>query len=156
MKSTLTNTCMIECNLQTLFDYVTQPWNWHEWHPNSLSAIKNTDRLKAGDQFEEDILLRPLDPLPLKIKRHSVYDVLESTPYKKWVVEGTMPNGIIRIIYEFEMIGEQKTYFKRTLIFNTKGSYLLLHPVLYRYLKKTSKIAVNNLKRHCEHYFTNN
>lgn len=147
MKSTLTNIITINCNITQLFDYVTQPWLWHEWHPNSISALRNTQILKAGDQFEEDILLTPFTPLPIKIKKHSVYDVLESIPNQKWMVEGKMNNGMIRIIYEFYALSEHSTEFKRRLIFNTRGSYNLLHPILYRYLKKTSAIALHNLKQ---------
>lgn len=153
MKSILKNTTVINCAIDALFDYVTQPWLWHEWHPNSISAVKNKNPLKVGDQFAEEIELTPLTPLPIKIKKHSVYDVLESKPNEKWIVEGNMKNGKIRIKYEFYARSASTTEFKRTLIFYTKGSYNLLHPILYRYLKKTSAIAVANLKHTCETKF---
>ena len=154
MKSILSNKIVIDCTVSDIFDYVTQPWLWHEWHPNSISAVRKKHPLKAGDQFEEDIELSPLEPLPIKIKKHSIYDVLESKPNEKWIVEGAMSNGKIRIKYEFYALSETSTEFKRTLMFNTKGAYNLLHPILYRYLKRTSSLAIHRLKETCESKFS--
>ena len=32
----LYNEIEIHCTAEKLFNYVTQPWRWHEWHPASV------------------------------------------------------------------------------------------------------------------------
>ena len=38
MQRVIENTIDIARSPQQVFDYVTQPWRWHEWHPSSRSA----------------------------------------------------------------------------------------------------------------------
>ena len=46
----------IKAPTDAVYDYVTQPDRWHEWHPTSLSAdTGTTGSLPAGARFTEFI-----------------------------------------------------------------------------------------------------
>ena len=34
----------IQAPIEVIYDYVTQPDRWHEWHPTSLSADRSEER----------------------------------------------------------------------------------------------------------------
>lgn len=141
------NKMEIQCGVQALFNYVTQPWLWHEWHPNSISATKNSNVLKVGDTFQEIIRLKPLDPLPVIFNRETSYTVLVSKPDTQWIVEGKTNNGSLRIQYDFEHISENCVLFKRTLSFKVEGHLRVIAYFLVKNMKKTSVIALDNLKK---------
>lgn len=141
------NKMEIRCSAQALFNYVTQPWLWHEWHPNSISATENLNGLKVGDTFQEMIRLKPLDPLPVIFNRETSYTVLVSQPDMQWIVEGKTNNGALRIQYDFEQISENRVLFKRTLSFKVEGHLRVMSYFLVKNMKKTSVIALDNLKR---------
>ena len=141
------NKMEICCSAQALFNYVTQPWLWHEWHPNSISATENLNGLKVGDTFQEMIRLKPLDPLPVIFNRETSYTVLVSQPDTQWIVEGKTNNGALRIQYDFEKISENRVLFKRTLSFKVEGHLRVMSYFLVKNMKKTSVIALDNLKK---------
>lgn len=141
------NKMEIQCSAQALFNYVTQPWLWHEWHPNSISATESSNGLKVGDTFQEMIRLKPLDPLPIIFNRETSYTVLVSQPDTQWIVEGKTNNGALRIQYDFEKISENRVLFKRTLSFKVEGHLRVMSYFLVKNMKKTSVIALDNLKK---------
>ena len=141
------NKMEIQCSAQALFNYVTQPWLWHEWHPNSISATESSNGLKVGDTFQEMIRLKPLDPLPVIFNRETSYTVLVSQPDTQWIVEGKTNNGALRIQYDFEKISENRVLFKRTLSFKVEGHLRVMSYFLVKNMKKTSVIALDNLKK---------
>lgn len=141
------NKMEIQCSAQALFNYVTQPWLWHEWHPNSISATESSNGLKVGDTFQEMIRLKPLGPLPVIFNRETSYTVLVSQPDTQWIVEGKTNNGALRIQYDFEQISENRVLFKRTLSFKVEGHLRVMSYFLVKNMKKTSVIALDNLKR---------
>src|SRR5688500_6061105 len=86
----LQHTLQLVCAPLALYDYVTQLWRWHEWHPSSRHARAAVDRLQAGDEFEEEIELQPLAPWPPTLRRQTHYRVLEAQPGVQWEAEGRM------------------------------------------------------------------
>ena len=138
------NKMEIQCSAQALFNYVTQPWLWH---PNSISATESSNGLKVGDTFQEMIRLKPLDPLPVIFNRETSYTVLVSQPDTQWIVEGKTNNGALRIQYDFEKISENRVLFKRTLSFKVEGHLRVISYFLVKNMKKTSVIALDNLKK---------
>jgi len=148
MPASMTHDIKIRVPAEILFNYVTQPWLWHEWHPSSLSARSAQGTLAPGDRFEEVIELRPLAPLPLRLVRQVRYTVLESMPYSSWQAEGHLSGGWLRIRYTFEPAEETGavTHFCRTLTFGSTGVMGLLHPFLRLKMKKISAQAMRNLK----------
>lgn len=149
MSTTLQHAASIACPPETLYAYVTQPWRWHEWHPSSRSAQATVQALAVGDGFDEVIELQPFAPLPLTLRRDVRYRVLEAEPPRRWVVEGRMRSGWLRISYAFapESGG---TRFERTLEYRAEGALRLLLPLLRRRNAAMSVLALENLKRRME------
>jgi hypothetical protein len=139
------NEIEIAVSAENLFNYVTQPWRWHEWHPSSQSAKAGHSFLATGDEFEEVIEVWPLAPLPPRLLRTTQYSVTESVPFHTWEAEGTMKNGWLRIRYDFEE-KDGFTVFTRTLDFGVKGPNRVLMPLLKMKMERISMVALNNLK----------
>jgi hypothetical protein len=146
MPVTIHNEIEIAVTAKDLFNYVTQPWLWHEWHPSSKSAKAAHSFLATGDEFEEVIEAQPLAPLPPRLVRTTRYEVIESVPFHTWAAEGQMKDGWIRIRYDFEEKGSV-TFFGRTLDFSIRGPTRILLPMLKSNMEKLSLVALNNLKQ---------
>ncbi|CAK9066364.1 HTH-type transcriptional regulator VqsM (Virulence and quorum sensing modulator protein), partial [Durusdinium trenchii] len=97
-----------------VYDYVTQPWCWHEWHPSSQSAVSDVDVLGVGDTFDEVIRLQPLSPLPLNIRRQTHYRVVLAEPGVSFEVRGETGDGDLTIHYDLVRVDEG-TLFRRAL-----------------------------------------
>lgn len=149
MSTMLRNAVSIACPPEVLYAYVTQPWRWHEWHPSSRSARADAQTLAVGDGFDEVIELQPFAPLPSTLRRDVRYRVCEAEPGRRWVVEGTMRSGWLRISYQFEPDGNG-TRFERTLEYRAQGALRLLLPILRRRNAALSVLALDNLRRRFE------
>jgi hypothetical protein len=145
MPVSIHNEIEIAVTAEDLFNYVTQPWLWHEWHPNSKSARAAHSFLATGDEFDEIIEVQLLPPLPLRMTRRTAYTVTESVPFQTWETEGRMKDGWVRIRYDFEEKGGV-TFFSRTLDFDVNGLNRVLLPLLKLKMEKLSMVALNNLK----------
>lgn len=140
------NEIKIAVPAEDLFNYVTQPWRWHEWHPSSRSATAAHSFLATGDEFEEIIEVQPLAPLPPSMIRKTRYSVTESVPFHTWEAEGIMKNGRLRIRYDFEE-KNGVTRFVRLLEFEVTGPNRILLPFLKLKMEKISMLALTNLKQ---------
>ncbi len=149
MSVTLKNTIQIAAPCEPVFDYVTQPWLWHDWHPNSLSARAAVERLQVGNHFDEEIEVQPLAPLPPRLHRQTRYVVEASDPPRHWQVRGDTGDGWLVIRYDLSADGNQ-TRFERTLTFDVRWPTRLLLPALKRQMRTTSALALENLKRKLE------
>jgi uncharacterized protein YndB with AHSA1/START domain len=152
MPAGMTHDIRIRVPADILFEYLTQPRLWHEWHPSSRLALTSHSTLAPGDRFEEVIELRPLAPLPPRLIRQVRYTVIESTPCQSWQVKGELSGGWLRIRYTFEPAEETGavTRFSRTLTFGTTGVMRPLQPFLQMKMKKISAQAMRNLKTRME------
>ena len=149
MQEIICNTVEMACTPEQLYAYVTQPWLWHEWHPNSQSAQAEVSVLCAGDEFSESVVLQPLSPLPLTLRRATRYQVQDAVPAKFWRVSGKMRDGWLQIQYEFEP-SATGTRFTRTLTFSATGLSALMMPLLRRRMRAMSVVALTNLKQRME------
>lgn len=133
----------IEAPVQKVFDYVSRPDLWHEWHPASTSAELPRAPLQQGDRFREIITVAyPL----VKIRRHTEYRVTESKPSVLWEVQGESSLFNLTIHYEF-MAKERGTLFQRTLTYSVKGLLAWFEPLLVRpKIRRQSALALKNLK----------
>ena len=152
MPVTISNEIDIEVSPDTLFNYVTQPWLWHEWHPSSRSAQSEHSVLAEGDGFDEVIEVQPLAPLPPRLRKSTRYVVTESRPGDSWEVKGKMKDGWLRIRYDFSEIPGTPglTHFHRTLEFDVWGLNRLFLPFLKRKMAKISPLAMASLKQRME------
>lgn len=150
MQRVIENEIVIACAPQRVYDYVTQPWCWHEWHPSSQSAVGDADILQVGASFDEVICLQPLSPLPLTIRRHTHYQVVQAELGKCWEVRGETSGGGLSIRYEFYETQHGGTRFFRRLRYQVTGVMRVVEPLLYPRMKKLSSVALDNLRRKLE------
>lgn len=143
MSFSIHNEIEIRVTAKALFNYVTQPWSWHEWLPGSLSARASHSFLATGDEFTEQVEVRPLGPR--RISRTIDYTVTESVPFHTWEAEGKMKDGWIRLRFDFEEKGDV-TFFARTVDMNATGFSRVLLTLLKPKMEKLSMVALNNLK----------
>ncbi len=145
----MTHEIEIGCSPEALFRYVTQPWLWHEWHPDSRGAQAHHPVLAAGDSFDETIAIQPLHPLPLTIIRHPHYIVRESVPFSTWSVDGTFSDGALSFRYDIAP-SSAGALFRRTMQFEVTGPMRLLVPLVRRKQERKSLVALAALKRRLE------
>jgi len=145
MPISIHNEIEIAATARDLYNYVTQPWRWHEWHPNSRSATSAHGALETGDEFSEQVEIQPLFPSLAPMKRSIAYTVTQSVPFQTWEVEGQIKDGRIRIRYDFEEKGGV-TFFSRCVDMDVTGMTRMLLPLLKLRMEKLSMIALTNLK----------
>ncbi len=145
----LVNDIHIHRPQQEIFSYVTQPWRWHEWHPASESATASHTVLRVGDGFDEVVSMRPFALLPLRMRQHLRWTVVQSQAPHMWEVQGTSSTIDVRVRYELD--ATQGTLFRRTFHFTVKGwmRHIGRSFVLPR-MAKQSEIALQNLKHTLE------
>ena len=104
-----------------VYDYVTRPLRWKEWHHSSLAVQEVADEsLVAGRRFEEDV-----DAAGRRC--HLQWMVEESRAGQRWRASAYMEDGsTVRLTYEFEAAGAG-TRFTRTLEY-------VLAPVVLRWV----------------------
>ena len=147
--------CLIETEVvigrppEAVFDYVSQPWRWHEWHPGSRSAQRLEGSLTAGRRFREVAAVRPVAFLPLALRSELSYVVVEHARPRAWEVRGTSPRIDLSIRYELAEDGG--TRVRRVFRYDVKGVAALIEPVLLRArMRAQSRVALLRLKRRLE------
>lgn len=130
-----------------VFDYVTRPDLWHEWHPASQSATLPRTPLQVGDEFDEVICISyPF----FDIQRATHYRVTQSDRAARWEAKGTSSLFDLTVHYDFEVRGEG-TLFMRTLTYTIKGLMAVLNPLIVRpRMRYQSVAALQNLKHKLE------
>jgi hypothetical protein len=145
MSISIHNEIEIAVSAKDLYNYVTQPWHWHEWHPASKSARAAHSYLASGDEFTEVVEIQSLVPLFPAMKRNVAWSVTESVPFHTWEAEGQAKDGRVRLRYDFEEKGGV-TFFSRCLDLDVTGFTRILLPLLKLRMEKHSMIALTNLK----------
>ena len=129
----------IQAPVEVVYDYVTQPDRWHEWHPTSLSAeTGTTGSLPCGARFTEVIdLLGVRVPMSYRVqiaRRPSEF----KTVFTSLAVDGS--------IHYFLQAHRGGTVFKRVLTYETE----LQLATLYERMVELSAIALDQLKHRLE------
>lgn len=134
----------IHASTQAVYDYVTRPALWKEWHPASLGAQEHAaESLGAGARFEEDIL-------SAGIKRHLRWTVEQAEPGVRWAASAVMDDGsTVNLLYRFEGRNTGMN-FTRTLRYQVKPLHLRIVNALFmwRRVQAESRLALSNLTRH--------
>ncbi|MDN6864926.1 MULTISPECIES: SRPBCC family protein [Pseudomonas] len=130
----------INAPLATVYDYVTQPDRWHEWHPTSLGAETGTSgSLGAGSRFTEMIdLLGVRVPMSYRVQIARRPDEFKCV-FTSLVVDGS--------IHYFLQPFRDGTLFKRVLTYETELQLATLHERMH----ELSAIALDRLKQRLEH-----
>lgn len=135
----------IDKPIQQVFDYVTTPAHWPQWHPASLRVSGATDHsLQVGERVSETIRVAGRGDV-------AVWTVIEWQPPTRWVIEGQAKGGRATLGYRLTP-RSGGTLFERELL------YTVTHPVLricdkvfMRYFMKIqSATALRRLKQRLE------
>jgi uncharacterized protein YndB with AHSA1/START domain len=77
----------IQCPVERVFDFVTTPGHWPDWHPSSLGVSGATDHsLLVGEQVTERILVAGR-------RGEVVWTVREREAPRRWVIDGVITTG---------------------------------------------------------------
>ena len=129
----------IQALIDAVYDYVTQPDRWHEWHPTSLGADTGTSgSLPAGQRFTETIDL-------LGVRVPMSYRVQIAVPPRefKTVFTSLAVDGSIHYLLQPQGSG---TLFTRVLSYETE---LQLRTLQTR-MVELSEQAMDQLKQRLE------
>ncbi|WP_248749828.1 SRPBCC family protein [Pseudomonas sp. MWU15-20650] len=131
--------CFIQAPIETVYDYVTQPDRWHEWHPSSLSADTGTrGSLPVGSRFTEVIdLLGVRIPLAYRVQ------IARRPGEFKTVFTSLAVDGSIHYLLQAQRDG---TLFKRVLTYETELQLATLHQRMI----DLSTLALDQLKHRLE------
>ena len=129
----------IQAPIEVIYDYVTQPDRWHEWHPTSLSAdTGTTGSLPAGTRFTEII-----DLLGVRVPMSYRVQIARRPSEFKTVFTSLAVDGSIHYILQPHRDG---TLFKRVLTYETELQLATLHARMI----ELSGIALDQLKHRLE------
>lgn len=129
------NEVLINSPVQAVYDYVSQPDRWHEWHPVSLGAQRTSDEpLKVGDTFTEQIRLYGQE-------NQMNYRVDIASPPHEFKTSFTSPMIDGSIHYKLEQRGDS-TLFHRTLDYSI-DKYVV---ILKEGMQEVSGVALGNLQ----------
>ena len=129
----------IQAPIETVYDYVTQPDRWHEWHPTSLSAdTGTTGSLPAGARFTEFI-----DLLGVRVPMSYRVQVARRPGEFKTVFTSLAVDGSI---HYFLLPHQGGTLFKRVLTYETELQLATLHERMI----ELSAVALGQLKHRME------
>lgn len=92
-----------------VFDYVSTPARWPEWHPSSLGLEPGAEQpLPAGARFEEEIRAGGR-------RGHLSWTVRSAERPQLWVADAVASNGVrLRLTYRLQPLGAS-TRFERRL-----------------------------------------
>jgi uncharacterized protein YndB with AHSA1/START domain len=129
----------IQAPIDAVYDYVTQPDRWHEWHPTSLSAeTGTTGSLPAGARFTEFI-----DLLGIRVPMSYRVQIARPPSEFKTVFTSIAVDGSIHYFLQAHQDG---TLFKRVLIYETELQLASLHERMI----ELSAAALDQLKHRLE------
>ncbi len=137
-------TARIQAPIEEVFDYVTTPGNWPEWHPSSLGVSGATDHpLEPGEQVTEEFRVAGR-------RGRVVWTVREREAPRRWLIDGQVEGGGT-ITYTLTQ-HDDGTTFEREFIYTMPNLLLALldRLVLRRRVEAESAEALRRLKRTLE------
>lgn len=126
-----------------IYDLVTRPARWHEWHPSSIRADASAlESLVAGARFEEDIR-------SAGFIRHLRWQVTDAESARYWAASAVMDDGSTVALQYRLQVDPAGTRFVRTLDYRLAPPLLrLLNAIgLWRRVQRESNRALDNLVR---------
>ena len=107
--TTHTTQTVLRAAPEIVYDDLTRPARWREWHHASLGTEAHAGAsMRVGDHFREQIR-------SVGIRKQLTWRVLEADPPRRWIAAATMADGsTVDLRYEFAPVPEG-TRFTRTL-----------------------------------------
>lgn len=133
----------IDQSVHELFDFVTTPDNWPQWHPSSLGVTGATDHpLAVGEQVTEEYRVAGR-------QGKVVWTVVERDAPHRWVIDGKIVgrNTGGTVVYTLHQNGGG-TLFQREFTYPTPTPYLAVldRLLVRRRVQHESEQAVRQLK----------
>ena len=135
-------TIQINAPIEQVFDYVTTPGNWPEWHPSSLGVSDATDHsLEPGEKVTEEYRVAGR-------RGRVVWTVRERVVPRQWVIDGQVESGGGGTITYTLTPYEGDTNFERDFVYTMPNKLLALldRLVLRRRVEAESTEALRRLK----------
>lgn len=143
---THTSRTLLRAPPAAVYDYLTRPACWHEWHAASLGAQAHArESLRAGDRFDENIRTAGFH-------RQLHWRVLDAVPPKRWEASASMSDGsTAHLLYEFAA-APGGTQFTRSLSYSVRPRWLRWFSVTLGAVKirVESRQALKRLQQHFE------
>ncbi len=142
----IVTTVNIACPIEQVFDFITTPAHWPDWHVSALAVSGATDHsLRPGEAVTEDVKV-------VGRRSRGVWTVRERHAPRRWVIAGSIAGGGSAVItYALERKG-QGTIFAREVVYLLPRPLALLNRVLIRpRLEAEARESLGRLKQRLEH-----
>ena len=133
----------VHAPIEQVFDYVTTPGNWPQWHPSSLGVSGATDHsLEPGEQVTEEYNVAGR-------RGRVVWTVRERDIPHRWMIDGRVEGGGGGTITYTLTLQANGTTFEREFVYTTPDSSLTLldRLTLRRRVETESAEALRRLKQ---------
>lgn len=137
------NSIQIRRPIEQVFDFITTPANWPQWHPASVSVSENASHsLLPGEQVTENISVSGRRGQVTWLARE------RSAPHR-WVIDGSGKNGGRATITYSLSPHPDGTHFERELVYTMPNALLVVLDwlVIRLRMKADSAEALRRLKR---------
>lgn len=131
---------------QEVFDYVTTPGRWPEWHPSSLQLGPDTDRpLPAGARFHEQVRAGGRST-------QLFWRVRAAERPTRWVADAEASNGAQLTLSYSMQVFDSGTRFERRLRYELPNPWLRLlnRLLLRRRIERESMESLRQLQQRLE------
>ena len=130
--------------IETVFDYVTTPAHWPEWHPSSLAVSGSTDHsLRLGEEVTEDFWVAGR-------RGRVVWRVQECEPPKRWSIVGQVTGRGSGGVVSYALTARDgRTFFEREFVYRAQNIVfdVLDWLIFRRRIEIESAAALTGLKR---------
>ena len=144
-------TVSIHRPIDAVFDYITTPANWPEWHPASRAVSGSADHsLLIGEQVTEEFVAGGR-------QGSCVWQVTQRAAPTLWTITTSTPQSSAEITYRLSVQGKN-TLFERELSYVTSGIWLgiLDFALLRRRMDRESRVALQRVKERLEQAVSSN
>ena len=137
------NSIQINRPIERVFDFITTPAKWPQWHPASVSVGGNAEHsLLPGEKITEEISVAG--------RRGQVtWFVRERSAPGRWVIDGTGKDGGRATITYTLTRNSDGTNFQRELVYTMPNAFLAIldRLIICSRMKADSAEALRRLKR---------
>jgi uncharacterized protein YndB with AHSA1/START domain len=137
------NSIQISRPIEQVFDFITTPCNWPQWHPASVSVSRSADHsLLQGEEVTEDISV-------VGRRGEVIWLVRERCAPRRWVIDGKAKDGGRATITYTLTRYPAGTNFERELVYTIPNVLLAILDwlVIRSGMKAESVEALQRLKR---------
>jgi dehydrogenase/reductase SDR family member 12 len=135
---TVEQSIVINCPIEQVFAYVTNPSNITKWRPDVLAVNGASGSVVAGDTFDELVNFMG--------RKTFTMQVVECQPHQREVIQAISGPGVKPTqTFQFES-RDGGTYLSITANVRTSGLFRLMEPMMPAMFSKTWTQYLSNLK----------